>query len=74
MSKSDQERFGVRIGVDYPNPPKSQFRGGGGGGGGGRGAPRVDRTPSQARAMGGKGRGGGGRARGGGRKRVQNTY
>jgi hypothetical protein len=55
MSKDEQERYGVAIGRDYPNPiPASRFGRphGGGAGGGGRGG-------------GGRG-GGGGRYSGGG--------
>ena len=83
LSNAEQGEYGVRIGVDYPSPPKSQFsyggggkgggggskgRGKGGGGGGGRGGERL--TPAQTAAI--KGRGKGGRG-GGGRKRVQHA-
>ena len=85
LSIDEQRRYGVMIGVDYPNPPKSAWRGfpdsggrggkggGKGGGGGGRGGTDVVRTPSQGVALGaGKGRGRAG-GRGGGRKRVQHA-
>ena len=87
LSRDEQQRYGVTIGVDYPNPPKSNWggfvdrgggakgKGGGGKGGGGRGGDRnVPRTPAQEAALGRAG-GKGGRGRGGGgRKRVQNDY
>jgi deoxyribodipyrimidine photo-lyase len=81
LSRDEQQRCGLTIGVDYPNPPKSQWAGFGDGGGkgkggGGRGGRNVQSTPAQAAAMargqGARGRGGG--KGGGGRKRVQHDY
>jgi len=66
MSRTDQERFGVRIGTygapdtDYPNPPQSRFQYSGDGSAGGRGY-----------AGGGRGRGSG--SGGGGVRNVRPT-
>ena len=80
LSSAEQEEYGVRLGSDYPLPPKLNTHRGP--------TPRaergeqVPRTPSQARALdgggrGGKGKGGGdrrGRGGRGDRKRVQHDF
>ena len=56
LSREEQQRYGVTIGVDYPNPPKSNWAGfDGGSKGGGKGG-----------SKGGGGRGGSSRRGGGG--------
>jgi deoxyribodipyrimidine photo-lyase len=72
LSRSDMQRYGVNIGVDYPLPPKSRFAGaadyyeGGGGWRGGGGGNK---------GRGGKGCGGGrSGGRGGKVPRVQHGY
>jgi len=83
LSKEEQQRYGLTLGVHYPLPPKSNWAGfddrrsnsGGRGGYSGRGG-GVPSTPSQAAAMAGRG-GGKARGRGGGRqgrKRVQHDH
>ncbi|EIE22181.1 cryptochrome [Coccomyxa subellipsoidea C-169] len=56
LSREDQAKFGVQIGVDYPEPPKSRYTSNGSFGGG-----------SGSRGGGGRGRGNGSFGRGGGR-------
>ncbi|CAL8468872.1 g8413 [Coccomyxa elongata] len=66
LSRDDQAKFGVQIGVDYPEPPKSRYtsQGGYGGGHGGRGG-----HSSRGRGGGSFGGGGGRHSRHGGSKK-----
>jgi len=71
MSKSDQEKYNVRIGLDYPEPPRSKFRYRNDGDDRGRRQPYS--RPASARGAGQSG-GRGGRGRGRDQQRVQHRY